>query len=314
MQFNSILLAATVALASWQQHGVVLARENLGASVATSVAESTAVPPTTTQQQEVVEDTDMAIPVNDTHWTFVIDRSASTGDLTRDGGNPNACGPGINVLECEIIAITALMEVIEDSFTVVDFGFTSYSHPNATTHEFESGGGLYLASPGDPMINETLTSLESGGRTNYAVALEAAYQSLVETEASIKYVVFLSDGKANRPSPAESAFNDALDLVTTISNLTIFSIAIGQDASCTDYLEYGAGTLQEIAQATEGGCCREVDPVDLQLTLLNLGTWVTGVQDLPICPSAAMPPLGGTTLWFSLLVAVVLAWVGFQLH
>ncbi len=75
-------------------------------------------------------------------------------------------------------------------------------------------------------ILSDLSRLRTSGGTNIAVALQAAYLKLLETRASVKHVILLTDGKDDR---AVSVFNDVMPGMAQ-DRITVTTVAVGREA------------------------------------------------------------------------------------
>jgi len=182
------------------------------------------------------------------HYTYVIDRSGST-----DG----ACG-GQTILDCEKEAVLALHERIKDSGAATDYGVVGFDD-TGVSETFANGS--FITRDRGSEINDAVKSLTIGGGTDFSAALVAALNSITETSAGEKRIIFLSDGQ--NESSDQEGFNNALQALID-EGVIIDSFAVGDSSSCS-----GAQMeLQRMADATGGQCIEVANAEDLEDALL----------------------------------------------
>ncbi len=97
------------------------------------------------------------------------------------------------------------------------FGLVTFDHSPYWTVP------LQLAVNSD-RINEYISSVIASAHTNIYPALEKAYERLAETEAEVRHVILLSDGKTY-PDDYETLLNRMAD-----SEITVSTVAVGEEA------------------------------------------------------------------------------------
>ena len=97
------------------------------------------------------------------------------------------------------------------------FGLVTFDHSPYWTVP------LQLASNKD-RINEYISSIIASAHTNIYPALEKAYETLVETEAEVRHVILLSDGKTY-PDDYETLLGRMAE-----AEITVSSVAVGEEA------------------------------------------------------------------------------------
>ena len=75
-----------------------------------------------------------------------------------------------------------------------------------------------------PRINDLISRIIAGSQTNIYPALETAFQALADSEAEVRHIILLSDGKTYA--------DDYEELVSLMSDsdITVSSVAVGQEA------------------------------------------------------------------------------------
>lgn len=216
------------------------------------------------------------------HWTYVIDVSGST---------VASCGGGLDILECEKLAVGNLNAAIASDGSALDVGLTVFGTSGASADMSADAGDQPVITPDDAGFATVLNSVDQGtvgqfqarfvgGSTNYTEGLQAALTSVNASTAVSKNVVFLSDGFSGS---GEAGFNGAVNDLA-LAGATIFSFAVGPPASvsCTGGF---AGTLQAMADATGGTCTNVPDPAMLPDIVQN----VTATQMTSVTVDGAAP-------------------------
>jgi hypothetical protein len=228
------------------------------------------------------------------HWTYVIDVSFST---------TQSCGAGLgSILDCEKAAVTNLNNTIVSDGSALDVGLAVFGDNGASADMSADAGNQPVTAPDSPGVNTVIGSVAIGGvgqftprnvgdgSTNYTAGLQAAAVSVGASTAASKNVVFLSDGDSNVGGGA--AFDDAVDALAA-AGATIYSFAVGAGTSCTSG---SAGTLQEMATATDGACDEVPDPANLPDIVQNVtATQLTSVTltGATLDSIAPVPPVDG---------------------
>ena len=104
---------------------------------------------------------------------------------------------------------------------------------------------LQLASE-ELRINQSISQIVAGSQTNIYPALDKAFELLTETEAEVRHIVLLSDGKTYA--------DDYEDLVTRMADedITVSSVAVGEEADrelLSDIAMWGNGRTYYIRDA-----------------------------------------------------------------
>jgi hypothetical protein len=75
-----------------------------------------------------------------------------------------------------------------------------------------------------PRINDFISRIIAGSQTNIYPALETAFNALVDSEAEVRHVILLSDGKTYA-----DAYEELVSLMYA-SDITVSTVAVGQEA------------------------------------------------------------------------------------
>ena len=143
---------------------------------------------------------------------MVIDRS---GSMTGSVG-----GSGASNLDIAIRAATVAVDNLEDSDYVGVLTFDDrYSWQVELTKVDDRAG-----------IKEEIEKIDDGGGTTIKPALQEAFRALVQSEASVKHVVLLTDGMGETTD-----FRDIVEAYTS-AGITLSTVAVG-DGSDTQLLE-----------------------------------------------------------------------------
>ena len=193
------------------------------------------------------------------HWTYVIDVSGST---------VNPCGGGLGtILDCEKAAVMTLNATVVADGSALDVGLAVFGEVGASADMSDDAGNQPINAPNVADVTTVINSVTFGGvaehtarnvgqdATNYAAGLAAALTSVSASSAASKNVVFLSDGASNAGAADFPAALGAL-----AGQATIYSFAVGTGTTCGSG---SAGTLQAIAEESEGTCTNVPDPSDL---------------------------------------------------
>ena len=232
--------------------------------------------------QRVTAETTMGPPVDVpvTTLVYVIDLSRTTLQGLGCGGDRNSDGLENTPLDCEIAAATALNAQAIENRTVVEVGLVGFAE-GATTADLSPDEGTQVLAPpdldddsdGTTNVVEAMESAFSARRgsqpvgfrafspvetttqtTAFSAGLVAACDVMAETESPNRLVVFLSDGLNRGGSPVAS--------VLPCDSPSVFqTFAAGADSSCEQ--ETNVGSLQDIAELTDGLCTAVVDPTQL---------------------------------------------------
>ncbi len=95
-------------------------------------------------------------------------------------------------------------------------------------------------------INEYISSIIASAHTNIYPALETAYERLAETDAEVRHVILLSDGKTY-PDDYETLLNRMVE-----AEITVSSVAVGEEADrelLANIAEWGNGRSYFIRDA-----------------------------------------------------------------
>ncbi|MCX4245027.1 vWA domain-containing protein [Paraliomyxa miuraensis] len=269
-----------------------------------------------------------AVPVPVTTLIYVMDLSGSTNDPGGGcGDDPNGDGSSDTTLDCEIAALTLLHTQATALGTIADTGIAVFAStgatadmiPGMTNNDLLTAPAADLGGPPGPDVIDVLRSAESGGSgtldlfsprnvgqlTSFGSGLEAAATIANASTQPEILVVYLSDGLNNQPPAVADVIGDLP------SNATVFTFAVGDDASCTNPGSFGS--LQDIADATGGTCIPVPDTGSLpgilpgiimtRLTDLNMsisGTLVGGapfgpidIDPIDVVDPVVPPPLNG---------------------
>jgi len=197
------------------------------------------------------------------HFTYVIDRSGSTGrDCVEDV-------PDATILDCEKKAIIDFHGTIESFDSTLDYGVVFFGNGGESARFDNDGPGKSLVTTDrgaqENQINTTVNALTEIGSTNFEAALVATVNTVSASSATgNKYVIFLSDGESNQHEVNfPSVFQSSLAALAA-ANVKIFAFAVGPPdiVNCT---KGTAGTLQEMADATGGVCTQVIDPSGIDL-------------------------------------------------
>lgn len=97
-----------------------------------------------------------------------------------------------------------------------------------------------------PRLNELISSIIASAHTNIYPALERAYRALADTEADVKHVILLSDGKTY-PDDYETLVNGM-----SAEEITVSTVAVGEQADqelLSNIAEWGNGRSYFIRDA-----------------------------------------------------------------
>ncbi|NLS76861.1 MAG: VWA domain-containing protein [Chloroflexi bacterium] len=202
----------------------------------------------------------------DATLVYVMDVSGST-DVDSGAG----CGL---VLNCERVFVKALnLAAIADG-SVDEVGLVVYADSGAAADMAPDVGDQLIIAPNADgqlvtVVDSTYSDVGGGNGgaaqytnkpvgqfTSFAAGLQNALPIVQASTNGTNIVVFLSDGLSN---VGGGSFGPALDALVA-EEAVIYSIAVGPNSSCTGG---GAGTLQQMADATGGTCTEVVDPGDL---------------------------------------------------
>ncbi|MEO0836200.1 MAG: SdrD B-like domain-containing protein, partial [Cyanobacteria bacterium J06642_3] len=169
---------------------------------------------------------------------FTIDVSGSTDDAqfigTFNVGDLNNDGRENDVIDAEIAGFIALnQQLIDDGLgDTANVGIVAFSSFGNQLDLDPATDGVQLTTTpnadnnnnGILDVNEVLQSLQSGGGTNFANALEASEQSFIElgTQTGNGNLIFLSDGQDSRNLDDELERLNSLDI-----NISAFGVGDG---------------------------------------------------------------------------------------
>jgi len=203
--------------------------------------------------------------IADTSMVFVIDRSGSTCDVTNLGcaSDENYDMQYDDILDCEIAAILDLVAKVREEGSVSMVGLVSFSNKllDITSATIELPlTDINLFDQGEAhSIENAIRSIDCGGSTNYAAAVEKACEVIDQSSSENNVVVFISDGEPTRGG-APTSYCD--------SNAVFHTIALGELSTCNG----GADTsLTAIALATEGSCQQVPKIADIRPILKKIG-------------------------------------------
>jgi hypothetical protein len=227
------------------------------------------------------------------HWTYVIDVSASTYPDPLIPFNDTSCGipaqPNKTKLECENDAINALNAAVITAGTAVDVGLSWYAG-TGMSKDFDTPNKDYLEDPAKLDTIKLQGQDEVLPGTDFTAGLEAALNSVSQTTATIKKVVFLSDGIINGTEETLAAFDTAVANLVN-ENATIFSFAIGSGSICGNTTDE---SLQRMADASGGKCEEVTNPADL--ANIVAGLLATQLTALDVTVNDGVSVLAGATL------------------
>jgi hypothetical protein len=257
-----------------------------------------------------------AVPT--TALVYVFDLSTSTLRGVGCGGDANGDGSPDTPLDCEVAAATALNEQAVQSGTVAEVGLVGFADGGVSADLAADDGPQSLVAPGrdddgdgTPNIVEAMTSAFSARRgqpvgftantevttltraTTFSAGIEAACEVLAGTASANRVVVFLSDG-------ANSAGDAVSSVLPCEADVTFQTFAAGPDAGCDLPSEFG--TLQEMADLTDGACTAVIDLSQLpqilesvvapQLLRIELSVDGGAPVDISNVASPALPEAG----------------------
>ncbi len=263
----------------------------------------------------------------DTTITYVLDVSGSVNDPSNTdcGGDVNGDGLPDTILDCEVTGVLALNDVAATSGAVDEVGIAIYGRFGAAADMAPDAGSDPItapdAGPGD--VETVATSVVSHEihagptqftpvnvnrrNTNFAAGVAAATRIVEASTNGTNLVVFISDGQSNSGGAEFAANVGALAATGAI----VHAFAVGASSTCGLGND---GTLQEIADATDGTCTGVPDPADLsdllaglldssldQLALSVDGGAPVVIENADI--SLALPQDGPVTVTYSTLVA-----------
>lgn len=180
-----------------------------------------------------------------TNVVFVTDVSGST--LSAFGGDPvgdpNGDGWFDTILDAEIVSLQNLSSAIGALSFADEIGVGL-----VTFDTLASLVGSY--DPGSAQLNAALASLQTAGSTNYAAALQTAYDYLASQNAAGQnnIIYFLSDGYPN----VGGSYDDEVQALEADFNAQIVSIGVGAGSSIFDLdLIDNTGPGAEIVTSTD---------------------------------------------------------------
>ncbi|MEN8039953.1 MAG: vWA domain-containing protein [Actinomycetota bacterium] len=208
--------------------------------------------------------------------TYVVDVSGSVNDSANGncGGDVNDDGLSDTILDCEIAAVLALNAAAASSGWVDEVGLAVYGRYGAaadmspivgidpTTSPSAGPAHVYtvatsvVASPTHAGPTDFTAKHVNRANTNFAEGLGAAGTIVGASTSASNLVVFLSDGRSNDGAGYFGA--NLGELAAT--GAVVHTFAVGQGSSCSVGSD---GTLQEIANATNGTCTEVQNPADL---------------------------------------------------
>ena len=221
--------------------------------------------------------------IADTTVAYVLDVSGSVNSPANAdcGGDLNADGLPDTVLDCEIAGVIALNDAAIASAAVDEVGLAVYGRSGAAADLTPTAGFGPItapgAGPGD--VEAVAASVVAGpahagptlftpvdvdrSTTNFAAGLAAASTIITDSTNATNLVVFISDGQSNSGGALFAPNLDAL----TATGATVHAFAVGEAASCSLGND---GTLQEIADATNGACTPVPNPAELSGIITQL--------------------------------------------
>ncbi len=220
---------------------------------------------------------------------YVIDVSGSTTGSA--GVNCNA-DPGIDIiLVCEKEAVKAVNAAAAlTTSPVLNSGVVAFSGNlagGAAAVDFDPSGVEQLLTVPGPAIASAVDLLMPGGGTSFVAAVTEATRVLTASSASVKTIVFLSDG--------DDTAGGTLPGAGTLSPSVVRTFAVGSGASC------GTGALSLTAVAALGsptGTCTAVTDLSTLPTLILGQAVVSTLTSLeitvdggPASPVVAVPAL-----------------------
>ena len=214
-----------------------------------------------------------------TALVYVLDLSNSTRRGLGCGGDQNGDGRADTPLDCEIAAAAALNDQAVTSGSVAEVGLVGFSNGAVSADLAPADGPQSIVAPdldddgdGRSNVTEALESAFAGSRnqpagfrahsevttesggTAFSAGIEIACQVLAGTTSANRVVVFLSDG-SNADGRAVSS------VLPCEPDVTFQTFAAGPDAGCDLPSEFG--TLQEMADLTDGACTAVTDLAQL---------------------------------------------------
>jgi hypothetical protein len=222
-------------------------------------------------------------PVANTTLAYVIDVSGSTSSDSGCGGNLNGDGLTNSVLDCELASVLALNGVADTIGTIADVGAAVFGETASPVDMRPAGTPLdLLTAPDADLDNDVLLDVEEvtrsvnigavnrftpyvvgSGGTSYGAGLAAIEQVLLASSQPNKVVAFLSDG-FNNTGP------DIDDILPMPAGTVIHTFAVGAGSACD--IDSDLGSLQDIADATNGTCTEVPDVADLPNILPSIIT------------------------------------------
>lgn len=214
---------------------------------------------------------------------YVLDVSGSVNSPanTTCGGDLNHDGLINTILDCEIAGVLALNAAAAASGSVDEVGLAVYgtvggaadmspasghdpiTHPTAGAGDVETVARSIIAHSSHAGPTEFSPVAVDRNNTNFAAGLAAASAIVDESTNTTNMVVFLSDGKSNAGG---ADFDQNLDALAA-TGAVVHSFAVGAASSC----DLGDdGTLQDIAETTNGTCTEVADPAELAALVSEL--------------------------------------------
>lgn len=222
----------------------------------------------------------------DTSLVVVYDLSGSTLDPAGGdcGGDVNGDGRSNTILDCEIAAMEALEQTAAGLGSVAEMGVVLFELGSAAADVQPASGAQRLTEPGADLNGNGTTDIaevvrssrwSSGffsadatvslftrydagtgnGGTNYSAGLSRACETLAATSQPNRTIVFLSDGAANRGT-------NVANVLPCGQAATVHSVAVGANSTCASNPS-GLGSLQDVADLTDGTCTEVVSPEEL---------------------------------------------------